>query len=260
MRKQALFLLAMALTFAPCLSAMADPYMAAIVQAPGKGDIAPADALAIAREAYAKITGKAFDESHDLYTVACFLTVELYGDTQRAWHVSLQNGSGNKARMIGVAVLSPSGEVAEVRGYRTADRRGEWEAIKGPYPLWTVEDKALFYQIYEKISGDRYGKGVPQAHDLTREEAIEIAKNALTQQKRADPKAMESLILSVSFNTKLHNDPDDACQKDFWSVLFLAEDGDAPGGYREVYCANIASPDGEVYMLYNLYEDGGLNG
>lgn len=240
-----------------CLPAMAesDPYRAAVITVPESGDMTLDDALVIAKEAISTAAGEAFVSHHGM--TASFLTIALQGETQRAWHIVLCNGVRNEVDAYAATVLSPSGEVAGVDRFFWHDRRAAWEADMGPYPLWTIEDKALFYALYTGTADDGYGNGVPQANDLTAEAAVEIARAALIADKHADAEEMETLMLSTWFQVSLAEGSEAA---DYWCVLYVKENPEAPGGYDTIYQANVTSPDGAVEMLYSLHEDGPGNG
>lgn len=254
-----LVLLSVAVCGLPAL-AEGDPFMEAAVLVPGDGDMPFADALAIARAAYAEAMGEAYQDLYEDQMTACFVSVERDGETQRMWRIALCNGGRDMSTVCAVMVLSPSGDVAGIEQYDWYARREAWEAEKGPYPTWTVEDKSLFYEVYSRMSGDLYADAVPQAHDMTGEEAVAAAKKVLVEEKNADPEELETLMMGVIFQKKLHDNAEDFYQKDFWAVTFVVENPDRPTGYEEVYQANIASPDGEVYLLYNMHEDGRGNG
>lgn len=256
MRRYVGFLLVMLLALTR-LSAMAesDPFMAAMVGEPGSGDITLENTVAIAKEAVSKEAGEPFVSEHGM--TACFLTIDLQGEPRQAWHIVLCNGARDVKDCYAATVLSPGGEVAGIDRFKWSDRRDAWEVEKGPYPLWTAEDKALFYALYTRTDADGYGDGVPGADDLMSDQAVKIAREALIAQKNADPEEMDSLMLSTWFQVKLKEGGD---QADYWCVLYLTENPDSPSKYDTVYQANVASPDGEIYMLYSLHADGPGNG
>lgn len=257
MRKYLVWIMALFLAVGYCLPAVAeaDPFMKAVVAEPDEGDLALDDAVEIAKKAISEAAGEPF-VSHFGMT-ARFITVNLKGEARRAWHIVLCNGVRYEDDCYAATVVSPSGEAVDVDRFQWYARREAWEAEKGPYPLWAAEDKALFYDLYTGTAGDAYGDGVPQAHDLTSGQAVQIAREALIAQKNADPEEMDSLMLSTWFQKKLAEGDG---QTDYWCVLYLVPNSDSPSRYDAVYQANISSPDGEIYMLYNLHEDGLGNG
>lgn len=75
------------------------------------------------------------------------------------------------------------------------------ESVKGPMSTWSLEDKAWYseYIRSQKTLLDSWRDVLPEENDLTREEAVEIAKEAILLAHTLRSDELENRIVNVSF-------------------------------------------------------------
>lgn len=77
----------------------------------------------------------------------------------------------------------------------------EWEADKGNYHTWTLEDRIAFAAQYDGHDGI-----TPQDSDLPMEEAVRIARGAVLEQGGISEAELDALVLDVFFQTSYAED------------------------------------------------------
>lgn len=79
-----------------------------------------------------------------------------------------------------VTVASPSGAIIDSTTGFTVTMQNKWEEEKGPYPFWSVEDKAMFDALYANPA-QRERHVLPCAEDLSLDRAVQIACEAVAE-------------------------------------------------------------------------------
>ena len=115
--------------------------------------------------------------------------------------------------------------------------------------FWSLRDKALYYALYvaDPFPGAAM-MGMPGSDDLTEEEALQTAKEALIGRGVA-PEDIDRAVVSVNYWIE----PEDA----YW--IFVYFDPNILEGNANVYQVNIKQ-DGSYGMVYVLELDGPSHG
>ena len=158
-------------------------------QYPGEEDLSEAAALDIAWNEYARLLGFVPGNRAQYKSWTGLYHRTLNPEEQKEWEVTIAPAKGAQAFFY--AVIDNSGGAVLFAGpEETFQRDGDipaeellqmtallqWEAQKGIYPFWTVEDKAAFSTEY----GYDNGSILPGSDAIPQEEALRIAKDAAT--------------------------------------------------------------------------------
>ena len=98
------------------------------------------------------------------------------------------------------------------------------EQVKGPMSTWSVEDKAWYsdYLRSKRLLLDSWRDVLPEERDLSVEEAVQIAAEALCAAFQMDAAELQLLMTDVSFFVdKEHSEPR-------WSIAFQTDPFGAP--------------------------------
>lgn len=92
------------------------------------------------------------------------------------------------------------------------------ESVKGPMSTWSLEDKAWYSDyIQSKMTLiDSWRDVLPDESDMTREEAVEIAKEAILSAQAIKRDELENRIVNVSFFT--NQDHEEPCWMISWQT------------------------------------------
>lgn len=90
------------------------------------------------------------------------------------------------------------------------------ERVKGPMSTWSLEDKAWYgdYMRSKKTLLDSWRDVLPGENDLTREEAVEIARKAILEAHAIGRDELDRLLVNVSFFT--NHDHEEPCWMISW--------------------------------------------
>lgn len=157
--------------------------------------------------------------------------------------------------VLSLALLLVSANAMAINEVDFMDRIAQWEETRGSFWMWTLADKAFFYDTYvygsDKASGLR--RTVPSIDAIPQEEAIVIAFQAVLNHYALSQAELEVLCVEVNYFsgarsiTPEHDD-------EIYIIRYLMEDEDAVGGMRNMYQVSFSAFTGECYAFYSYQE------
>ena len=274
--KKAVLLLALMLLalLALCACALADTSIS-----PGPDDLSKDQAVETATErfleacAYSEKDLASFTVKADLWDAF----TSQNGAMPRRWQVIFASRE-NAGLAFVVLVASPSGEIisaepsdfpAQLMAYRQeaaekaiAVEQGKiWIAEKGPWELWSYQDKAAFQTAYGRHpNGVKTGLpiGLPGDGDVGLDKAVESAKKAIMEHFGVTAHRLDGLMLDCAFYTDwaLSN----GLAGRVWVIAFRDPNSRADGMYRMLYQANVLSKSGDTDRIVQVGEGQDGNG
>ncbi len=150
---------------------------------PQAGDLQKEDAVRIAWEKFITLTESTGEQQEEYETYLGFYTIPDEDPGAKMWSVIFKRPEYNI--QFEAILSSPTGQVlqtSDVTLYRLqteqekrmAEQRNamaQWEAEKGHFPYWLLQDKAEFSALYMDGS-----YGLPDARAIQQEKATELAK------------------------------------------------------------------------------------
>ena len=245
------------LLFMTCLPALAE----APVE-PGPGDLPREEAVRIATDQFLTACGSDSEILAEFTTEADLR--EAYtnqsGVVPRRWQVLFYYHE-NAGMYYSVHVASSTGKIISVdpedfslrlmeckknvQEKKAAIEQGEiWMAEKGPWALWSYQDKAAFVSAYGRDSNGsaRRDIGLPDDKDITLEQAVSIAQTTVDREFGEKAQRLNMLKLDCTFF-----DPSllpNGTLGRAWLIVF--REPDENGVYQPLYDVRILSPGGEV--------------
>jgi len=147
-----------------------------------------------------------------------------------------------------VEVSSESGEILHIAMCDMDIRviRERIELQKGPYPFWSLEDKAMFDAIYLNPA-EIFRNTLPTNALITQEQAIDNANKIIRTNFKASDSVLGELKLSVSYWAG-NVSPDEGDPNDcMWVIAYHSY---INGIWELIYQVNVSSTDGTVYLVY----------
>ena len=243
-----------------CLPALAD-----IAIKPGPEDFPRDEAVRIATEQFLSICGYKEDALAN-FNIEAELW-EAYDSAKSAdphrWQVIFS--SKNNAELAFVAnIASPSGIVisgepsdlpSQIEAYEeeaaasaAAIEAGKtWLAEKGPWELWSYQDKAAFSAAYgrDPYSGAvMAAMGLPGDTDVPLDKALASVKAAIVREFDETDAKLETLLLDCAFFPRWLTSGEEAQR--MWVIALRDPDRQVDGMYQYLYQANVRALDGEV--------------
>lgn len=212
---------------------------------PGEGDLSETEALTIAQSAFLAVPGMSQETLDEMDTYQVFYTVEDREPEIRGWFVRFSPKGTPLLPDFPVDISSPEGEIvfvteadyylAGIEDIAAWGVRGEqlalWEAEKGNYHTWTLEDKIDFAAAYEKRDGAK-----PQAGDIPVEQAVQTAREVLLAETGLTADALDALVLDVFFQSSFQPDVETE-----WYISYYDPETD-----EQLYVVWIHAQSGEV--------------
>ena len=137
-----------------------------------------------------------------------------------------------------VDIASPSGEVIGATFGFTVTMLSKWEAEKGNYAFWSLEDKVLFDTLYANPAQNEFHV-LPTDADISLEAALQIAQGAIAAAYNASP---GSDVLPA-YNLIQQQDGSRQWQIDFFKK------GHADGTPDLLYWVYVDAATGEVLVI-----------
>lgn len=255
-----------------CIPALADSPLA-----PGPEDLPMDRAVGIAAGKFMAI-GNVTEKELDQYTVQAELwPAEDAAPDKRAWTVVFYY-PGRDDLFFSVRAASPSGKILgygpetfaqDLEGYLSEaetekfilEQTALWEDEKGPEYLWSYVDKASFYETYGYAAGYVYKQipGLPGKEDISQQQAVELAREAVTKEFGVAKEQLETLLQDCTFLPQTHI-RSDGMKGPIWLILFRDTLPDNRGIYMPLYQVSILSPQGEVDRVCDLAKEAEQDG
>ncbi len=259
MKKHILIFVLLLLT--ACVPALADTPLK-----PGPGDLPKEEAMRIAAEQFLTTCGldkeilTEFTVEADLWEAYTFQS----GVMPRRWQVTFAYKENTDLCFV-VYIASSSGKVisaepedfaTQIEGYKkdaaekaVAIEQGKaWLAEKGPWDLWSYQDKAAFASAYGRHPDGFpvHEIGLPDDKDIPLHQAISNAKTVIAREFGETVERLNQLKLDCTFLNQ-RTTASGAVSR-VWLIIFRGPYEN--GIYPPLYQASILSPAGEVDKIY----------
>jgi len=181
-------------------------------------------------------------------------TIQTHGRTTWKWLVVFRENSSPEGAVAYAVFRAPPGMIESTATgqnknkdeFTIVQQRLEWEAEKGLYHFWSVEDKAKFNQEVLVPLGWGGSDRMPSERDIPQDEALQIARSAI----KAKFILSDSEIDAFLVETGLMNHPSGKQ----WVFVYRFNDQTRRIPFQNAYAAVIDSETGEIADLIS-YED-----
>lgn len=213
--------------------------------APDAQDMTEQAAIEAARAAVAE----AFDVTEEALASRHTYGTLVQADGEKVWVVSFE---GPLWAEYAAVIRATDGEALDVRDEDAARYyRRQWEAELGPAGRWTIEEKEIFWRMFERGLIETHHPMLPDETVIPQAEALALAKAHIAEETDVEPDALDTMLVAAFYEASQLADVETEWAFQLWDPDYLEKEIDYP-----LYQVILAAEDGRVLMFSDQVTDG----
>lgn len=235
----------------------------AVLSEPGADAITVEEAAEIARPVWEKTVGTADDWERYIEYVPTFIEIaQDDGSTRPAWALRLYDRNGAYLSCL-VMIDAETGEVISTQAFEWFELEVAYNNAGNSRFFWSLEDLELFFHLYLKTDYDDLYASQPGPDHVSKEEAEQIALDAVVEHCGVTAESLALLPKEVAFYEFIGSEEEQYAD-DYWTICYrtLLQQEDSFHGI--MYQVNLSAKTGELMLVgdnntiyYPEYSTGG---